>query len=153
MVMFFLHSTIAFDGFSMVLLQPEHHHWMFFPRLTIDINGFSKVFSKFRCDGQRWFWPIKKDLKKARYHKIFHFFKMQKYNDEERRGMKGFQFTSAELKIVHDFTPGCLTFTQILLPLQRFINFLGHHHHWMEWFWPTIEINGFSMVLGSRNHR
>ena len=45
----FLQSTIAFDGFSMVLLQrqPDHHHWMFFPRLTIDIDGFSMVFLKY----------------------------------------------------------------------------------------------------------
>ena len=46
MVMFFFRSTIAFDGFSMVLLQPDHHlecfsqidhwHWWF-------ISGFSKT--------------------------------------------------------------------------------------------------------------
>ena len=73
---------------------------------------------------------------------------MQNYNDEERRWMKGFQFTSAELKIVHDFTLGCWTFARILLPLQSFINFLGHHHHWMEWFGLTIEINGFWWFWG-----
>ena len=42
----FFGSTIAFDGFSMVLPQPDHHHWMFFPRLTIDIDGFFDGFPK-----------------------------------------------------------------------------------------------------------
>ena len=55
-------------------------------------------------------------------------------------------------RIVHNFTVGCFTFARILLPLQSFNYFLGHHRHRMEWFWPTIEINGFSMVLGSDNH-
>ena len=42
--MIFFQGTIANDGFSMVLLPPDHHHWMFFCRLTIDIDGFSMVF-------------------------------------------------------------------------------------------------------------
>ena len=75
---------------------------------------------------------------------------MQDYNHKARRGTNAFTFT--ELRIVHVFTVGCLTFAQILLPLQTVNDFLWHHHHWMEWFRPTIEINGFSMVLGSGNH-
>ena len=75
---------------------------------------------------------------------------MQDYNHKARRGTNAFTFT--ELRIIHVFTVGCLTFAQILLPLQTVNDFLWHHHHWMEWFWPTIEINGFSMVLGSGNH-
>ena len=67
-----------------------------------------------------------------------------------RRGTNAFTFT--ELRIVHVLTVGCLTFAQILLPSQSVNDFLWHHHHWMEWFRPTIEINGFSMVLGSCNH-
>ena len=43
----FFQGTIANDGFSMVLLLPDHHHWMFF--LQIDhwqrwfFNGFSQI--------------------------------------------------------------------------------------------------------------
>ena len=85
-----------------------------------------------------------------RNHKIFHFIKTQDYNHKARRGTNAFTFT--ELKIVHVFTVGCLTFAQILLPLQTVNDFLWHHHHRMEWLWATIEINGFSMVLRSENH-
>ena len=41
------------------------------------------------------------------------------------------------------FVVGCLTFARIWLPLRSFNDFLLHHHHWMEWFEPIIEINGF----------
>ena len=58
MVVIFFWGTIALDGFSMVLLPLDHHHYRFFPRLTIDIDGFSMVFPKFRYDGQRWFWLL-----------------------------------------------------------------------------------------------
>ena len=34
----FLQGTIANDVFSMVLLPSDHHHWMSFRRLTIDID-------------------------------------------------------------------------------------------------------------------
>ena len=60
MVMFFSQGTIVTDGFSMVLPPLDHHHWMFIYRSTIEIDGFSMVFPKFRCDGQRWFWPWKR---------------------------------------------------------------------------------------------
>ena len=42
--MFFFQSTIAIDGFSMVLPALDHPHRMFFYRSTIDINGFPMVF-------------------------------------------------------------------------------------------------------------
>ena len=44
MVIFFSGGTIAFDGFSMVLLHLDHYHWMFFHKLTIVFGGFSMVF-------------------------------------------------------------------------------------------------------------
>ena len=135
-----------FNGFATTGPSPMN---VFFPILTIDIDGFSMVFPKFRYDGRRWFWPIK-ETKKARIHKILHSIKTQEYNRKARRGRNA--FTSTELRIVHDFTVGCLTFARILLPLQSVNDFLWHHHHWIEWFRPTIEINGFLMVLGSDNH-
>ena len=57
--MFFSQGTIVTDGFSMVLPPLDHHHWMIIYRSTIEIDGFSMVLPKFRCDGQRWFWPWK----------------------------------------------------------------------------------------------
>ena len=39
-----------------------------------------------------------------------------------------------------------------MLPSHTFNDFLGHHHHWMEWLGATIDIDGFSMVLRSGNH-
>ena len=39
----FFWGTIAFNGFSMVLLPLDHHHQMFFPWSTIDFDGFSMV--------------------------------------------------------------------------------------------------------------
>ena len=42
--MFFSQGTIAINGFSMVLLTLDHHHWMFFYRSTIEIDGFLMVF-------------------------------------------------------------------------------------------------------------
>ena len=41
--------------------------------------------------------------------------KTQNYKDKERRGI-----TYKELRIVHYFTVGCLTFVRILLPSQSF---------------------------------
>ena len=41
---------------------------------------------------------------------------MQDYNHKARRGTNAFTFT--ELRIVHVFTVGCLTFAQILLPFK-----------------------------------
>ena len=52
---------------------------------------------------------------------------MQDYNHMARRGTNALTFT--ELRIVHVFTVGCLTFAQILLPLQTVNDFLWHHHH------------------------
>ena len=75
---------------------------------------------------------------------------MQDYNHKAKWGTNAFILT--ELRILHVFTVGCSTFAQILLPLQTVNDLLWHHHHWMEWFRPTIQINGFSMVLGSDNH-
>ena len=66
---------------------------------------------------------------------------------EERRA-----FTTAKLSLVHNLTVDCLTFAHFLLPSHTFNDFLGHHHHWMEWLGATIDINGFSMVLRSGNH-
>ena len=66
---------------------------------------------------------------------------------EERRA-----FTAAKLSLIHNFTVDCLTFAHFLLPSHTFNDFLGHHHHWMEWLGATIDINGFSMVLRSGNH-
>ena len=46
MEMFFLRSTIAYNGFLMVSLQPDHHHWMFFfpdwPLTLMVFQWFSK---------------------------------------------------------------------------------------------------------------
>ena len=60
MVMFFFHGTIAIDGFSMVLPYLDHHHWMFFFQINHWYQWFFDGFPKFRCDGQRWFWPWKR---------------------------------------------------------------------------------------------
>ena len=53
---------------------------------------------------------------------------------------------------VYNFTVDCPSFANFLLQLHAFNDFLGHHHHWMEWLGETIEINGFLMVLRSGNH-
>ena len=42
--MFFFPGHHCQRWFSMVLLLPDYHHWMFFCRSTIDIDGFSMVF-------------------------------------------------------------------------------------------------------------
>ena len=65
-----------------------------------------------------------------------------------RRGTNAFTFT--ELRIVHVFTVGCLTFAQILLPLQTVFygtitiewNGLGHPLRSMvfRWFWGLASI-------------
>ena len=57
--MFFFQGTIAIDGFSMVLPSLDHHHWMFFLQINHWHRWFFDGFLKFRCDGQRWFWPWK----------------------------------------------------------------------------------------------
>ena len=66
---------------------------------------------------------------------------------EEKRA-----FTTEKLNLVHNLTVDCLTFAHFLLPSHTFNDFLGHHHHWMEWLGAAIDINGFSMVLMSGNH-
>ena len=61
---------MAINGFSMVLLPLNHHHWIFFHWLTIDINGFPMVFTKVWHDGQQWFWPVKRPKKRLQ---LLHF--------------------------------------------------------------------------------
>ena len=58
MVMNILWGTIAIDGFSMVLLPLNHHHWMFFSPIDHCYWWFFNGFPKFWYDGQQWFWPI-----------------------------------------------------------------------------------------------
>ena len=48
---------------SMVFQWFYHHHWMFFLQINHWNQWFFDGFPTFRCDGQRWFWPWKKDLK------------------------------------------------------------------------------------------
>ena len=60
--MFFFQGTIAINGFSMVLLSLDHHHWMFFYRSTIEIDGFSMVFPNSAAMVSDGF-DLEKDLK------------------------------------------------------------------------------------------
>ena len=64
---------------------------------------------------------------------------MRDYNHKARRGTNAFTFT--ELRIVHVFTVGCLTFAQIWIPLQTVHDFF--------YGTITIERNGLGQPLRS----
>ena len=49
MVNVFFQATIDFNGFSMVLIPLDHHHWMFLEGPTIGFDGFSMVFEILRA--------------------------------------------------------------------------------------------------------
>ena len=49
MVNVFFQATIDFNGFSMVLIPLDHHHWMFLEGPTIGFNGFSMVLEILRA--------------------------------------------------------------------------------------------------------
>ena len=148
----FFGGTIAINGFSMVLLPLNHHHWMFFHWLTIAIDGF-QWFPQILVRWSTMVLAHLKDLKKlaiATYPIFWQILlmieKVEKWIPHIISELPGHFADWRHNQNSLDFED------YILLPLQNFNGFERHHHHWMEWLGATIGFNGFSMVLGSGNH-
>ena len=133
-------GTIAIDGFSMVLLPLNHHHWMFLHWLTIDIDDFFNGFPQILVRWSTMVLARLKDLKKlaiATYPIFWQMHFMIKKGDKwTPQIISEFPGHFAELKLFGLLRPHFAT-------IQR------HHHLWMEWLVATIGFNGFLWFWGS----
>ena len=129
---FFQISTICINGFSNGFLQSNHCHWMNGLWLTIYIDGLSMVLGKVNAGSQ----------KKAKTQKTW--FVQQKHRNKQT--LDRLTWPNVTKVTLGNHFSSILAFW--LPPLQHLQVFILTMNGWKT----TIDINGFTMVFGLKNH-